>query len=312
MKKILIFVIVSILLLAAGCSDEKKPADFLPLTTAESAAATETTAVTQTEPMTATTAPETTVPTDAPISTQANTEPPDYTMTPTEAYLTEPRPSDELPPEPVDPWSLMGESLLEQGTYTDLSGNTLSYSYALPCLTADTPAARDINAKIDEDIGSLIRENLGYTQEGVDAGLVSVGYYGEVWGNVLSMVIVLQWDWDYTDYAVFCYDTVAERWLDTPALLEKMGIPQDYFLCACKDTFRQRFKELFASVPEDQRAEYGYYTFLDRADGPEYVNLDLQVYPNAAGEVVVVAPIVSLAGADHYFQLIPMHFDNVN
>ena len=41
--------------------------------------------------------------------------------------------------------------------------------------------------------------------------------------------------------------------------------------------------------------------FLARVDGPEYVNLNLKVYPNANGQLVVIAPIVSMAGADYYY-----------
>lgn len=298
MKKIIALLLALLLSGLAACSDGK-PAD--PSTSAaRSTTGADTTAATTTAvTTTAETVP--TTQTEAPASTEAPVTEPS-----TEA-VTEPstEPSTEAPTESaaptVDPWSLMGESSFEQGSYTDENGNSYSYSYALPCLTADTADAKAINAEIDGFFGAMVREQLEGIQSGLSLSLLSVGYYGEVRDSVLSLVVIGHWDWSFDDYRVYCYDAATGSRLDTAAMLKKMGISEQDFLAACRTQFRAYFENMYKAIPADQRESYGYNDALARADSDEFVNMDLMAYPDANGDIVVIAPIVSLAGADYYY-----------
>lgn len=296
-----------ILVLLAGCTLlETLPSSGSPVST--EGPAKETTASVSPSAETVTTtaetaAPETTAAPDTEATTEVTTEAP--TETPTEA-------STEAPAGPVDPWSLMGELLFEQGSYTDQFGYTDSYSFGLPCLNADTPDAIAINEDIDFVFGAGIRDAKKAMQEGNSLSLHSTGYYGEVWEDVLSLVIIAGWEWSFDDYGVFCYDVTAGRRLDTPALLEKMGYSQERFLEACKLKFHAYFEEMYQSIAQDERESYGYYEALERAVSPEFVNLGLMAYPDANGDIVVIAPIVSLAGADFYYHPIHLGLNQAN
>ncbi len=306
MKKMILPALVLSLALLAGCSDDK-PAT--PGTTAKSN--TEATTTAAPAATTKAAAPETTtaVPTTAAPVTEVPTEVP-TAETETQAVTSEAptEPTDER----VDPWSLMGEASFDQGTYTDENGNSYTYSYDIPCLKADTPDAKAINADIDAFFGGMVQEAKQSIEKRLSLSLDSVGFYGEVWNDVLSLVVMGHWDWDFTDYRVYCYDVSTGCWLDTAGVLEKMGISQADFLDTCKTRFRQHFEENFGSIPEDQRENYGYYEALKTVDGPEYVNMDLMVYPNANGDLQVVAPIVSLAGAAYYYHVINLGVNELN
>ena len=300
MKKAIVWMMILLLILAAGCSDgntEGGPLDG-PRPVGETTAATKP-ASTEPETTAGTEAPETTAApvtvvteapteTDAQASTEASTEP--STEAPTETD-----------PEELDPWKLMEEGLFEQGSYKDRDGNDYSFSYSLPRLNADTADARAINAEIDSVFGAQVRAAKEAMQNGHGLAFYSCGYYGEVWGDVLTLVVIGHWDFSFDDYGVYCYDAAAGRRLDTPAVLEKMGVSQESFLETCKERFRQRYTENYSTIPENEREAYGYYEALERSDSPEFVNLNLMAYPNANGDIVVIAPLVSLVGADYYY-----------
>ena len=298
MKKAIVLLLCLLLLWMTGCSGGQTGDIFNRPTkpgteTTHAAAGTLPTSAETTAPA-ATPAPVNTVPTEA--LTQPSTAAP--TEAPTQPVTEAPTAA---PTEPLDPWTLMGESLFEQGSYTDEFGYQYSYSYALPCVNADTAGARDINAAIDSTFGTMIRQAKEGMEQHLTLALSSVGYYGAVWEDVLTLVVMGSWDWSFTDYGVYCYEASTGRVLDTPALLAKMGISQEAFLECCRVRFRAYFEDMYKDIPADQREEYGYSMFLSRVDGPEYVNLELKVYPNENGELVVIAPIVSMAGADYYY-----------
>ena len=311
MKRACLLILCLLLLGLAGCSDNSSSAFGLPTKpgaeTTRASAETQSSTAQTTSPETS--APAATVPasTAAPVTqapTEASTQP--QTEASTQPQTEAPTAA---PTEPIDPWTLMGESLFEQGSYTDEFGYNYTYAYCLPCINADTDGAAEINVEIDAVFGAMIREAKEAMSQQLTLALSSVGYYGEVWEDVLTLVVMGHWDWSFTDYGVYCYEASTGRALDTPELLAKMGISPERFLEACKTQFRAYFEDMYKDIPADQREDYGYSMFLARVDGPEYVNLNLKVYPNANGQLVVIAPIVSMAGADYYYHPITLDLD---
>ena len=305
MKKLTALFLAAILLLCSGCASgmisslPKVPGKTEAPTVAETKAS-ETAALTE-------------APTDAPATSAPATE---TEAVPTETE-TEPVPTEtEAPTEPtepyIDPWSLLGELSFDAGSYTDKYGYDWSYSYDIPCLNAYTADARRINADIDAVFGEQVRESLANIEEGESIGILDIGFHGEVWEDILTIVVVMHTDWSFDDYRVYCYDCSEGRWLDTRALLERLEIDENDFLEGCRELFIDVYKEQYSEIPEDRRTEYGYYDGLARVDDERYVNLDLMVYPDGDGDLVVIAPIVSLAGADFYYQQVWLYLDGGN
>jgi hypothetical protein len=308
MKKLLVLLLAAALLLAAGCADSAPPsipaadpptASTPPSETLSPAtvSAPETTA--PTEPAAAE-APETAVPSEPEAS--ADPEAPADTEAPAETTAA---PSTEAPTPiaPVDPWSLLGEASFDQGNFTDELGYSYSWSYDLPCLLADTPDARAINRDIDEVFGGHVREAMQSMEENCAPALLSVGFLGHVWEDILTIEIIEHTEWDFDNYGVYCYSASTGKWLSTADLVERMGFTEAEFLDACREQFRQFYVDLYAELPVDQRADFGYYKGLDRQVTDEFVNMDLLAFPEG-DDLVVIAPIVSLAGPDYYYHVI--------
>lgn len=253
-----------------------------------------------------TTAATASVSTTAPASESAPAETDAIPMTEREA---EPQTVTDLPTDftSADALAMVENVMSEQGIYTDSLGNIAFYSYALPRLIADTADAQAINAEIDAYFGTRIREEMDGIDKGLSLSLSTVSYSVALRQNVLSLVILGEWDADYDEYRVYCYDCAAGRRLDTAAMLAEMGVSEQRFLDACKTGFRQYFERKYAMIPEEEWESSGYNEALGRVDSEAYVNMDLMAYPEANGNIVVIAPIVSLAGAEYYYY--PMKLD---
>ncbi len=226
----------------------------------------------------------------------------------TEPARTEPAPAPESSqapapsPESADPWSLIGVSYSDQGVYYDEMGSDFTWSYELPKLEADTPGAREINEDIDAHFGQDLRDSLKSMEDRISLGIIHIGFRSEVWDNILTLIVIEDTDWSFTNYGVYCYDCDSGTRLGTRELLQRMGYSEEDFLETCRERFIQCYKDMYSHIPEDSLDQYGYYDGLERVDDPRYVNLELQIYPEANGDLVVIAPIVSLAGADYYYQ----------
>lgn len=296
MKKVLIFMMTALLLLTAGCA--------LPIASAPTAGPSSP----QPTPGTAPALPaETTTaaaPTQAP--TEAVTEATQAPATEAPTVPSADGPTEPTPTEAVDPWSLMGKLSYEAGQYTDDLGNQYDYSYDLPCIQADTAGAQAINADIDRLFGAAVRDAHEAMEEGLSLYMLGIGWRGEVWEDVVTLVISTESDWGDSVYGIYCYEIGTGRWLRTPELLKRMGYSENDFLSRCREQFRQFFIDEYDEIPEDMRASYGYYEALERVTQPQFINMELQAYPDESGKLVVAAPIVSLAGADHYYYLIPL------
>ena len=276
MKKMLIVFLAIALLLSVGCA--KTGPSTEPATTG---AAPADTTVPKTEPATTTAAPETETP----------------------APETEPVQTSEKP-EVIDPWSLLGSGGYEAGAYTDELGNEYSYSYDLPVLLAETEGAKAINEALDGRFGAAVRDEKANMERKLSLGIESIGYHGVVWEDVLTLVVTAHgYNDDWTNYGVYSYEASTGRWLTTPMILEKMGVSEEAFLEDCRAMFQYRFAEKYSELTEEARAQTGYDGMLERQISDEYVNLDLAVYPEE-GELMVVAPILSLAGPDFVYEVL--------
>ena len=97
----------------------------------------------------------------------------------------------------------------------------------------------------------------------------------------------------------------------TRDVLDRLGYSEEEFLDACRRQFRQFFIDENSSIPENLRKQYGYYDALEQVDSELYVSMDLAAFPSETGDLVVAAPIVSLAGAAFYWHLIYLGMGNV-
>ena len=286
MKKHLALLLAAVLLLCSGCAGGVP----IPVLPSQSAAPQSSAALT--EAPTASSAPASSVPTEAPAGSSAPAPTESSAPEPTEAQLPE-------------PWELLEEELFEQGSF-EMDGYSYTYSYDLPRLTADTAGARAINRDLSQTVGAEVREALDNIAVGNGSYLLHCGFHTELWGDLMTLIVTTHNDYGMDGYRVYCYDRRSGVWLDTPALLERMGIPREDFLEACRSAFVAFYEDMYSGIPADQRESYGYSDGLARVPTDRYVNLDLMAYPSPEvnGRLAVIAPIVSLAGADYYYHTV--------
>lgn len=314
MKRTLsLLLILALLACASGCAKETPPAAATAPVTEELTTAPATDAPASTEAPTRETAPadtETPANTEVPPETEAPTESaPPETETPEPAATTQTEPPEEstdfIPerePSHLEVWELIDDDFFEEGTFTDEYGYDYTYSYELPKFTLETPTTKAINADIQATFGANAQEALDWIERRVAPGILGIGFFTSAWENVVALVLVEHTDWGFDDYRVYCYDAENDAWLTTAQLVEKMGYTQEQFLEAAKMVNLRAYEEQYELLDEDMRQQTGYYDFLPKATSERYINMDLMAYPDAYGDLIILAPVPSLAGADYYYQ----------
>lgn len=241
---------------------------------------------------------ESTKPTEAPATVQ--------TSAPTETEEpTEPKP--EEPTTGVE--DLVYEYYNDAGEYEvfydENNSDTFYYAYHLPLLSASTKGARAINQSIMETFGAQIEQEYKAMEDGWFLSYNLVNWYPSFYQDLLVLLIVAESISDFSGYGVYCYNQTTGEWLQGSALLEYLYIEEESFLDATRAAAEECFVSYFGDISEEERELYGYYERLAWTVSDENINLEnLMFYPDEQGELVVIARIGSMAGADWYYQYI--------
>ncbi len=247
-------------------------------------------------------------PTDEPIPT-ATVAPNDPTPAP--KPTKEPASHTPKPAKAVYDDSIIIEAYSEEGSYTDQWDNTYDYSFHLPQIDLDRPGAKSINEEIMAVAGSEIETALDSLKNDMGAGLLDV-YWKSAWnGSVLSLLIECDYDWAFTDYAVFHYDCASDDVLYNHDILQMLGMTEDEFVQRARRTAELEFDGTYSFYLTDYAGQNGFDTSFasTRNWTLDDYNIDsgLMVFP--AEKTMVIIPIGSMAGASYYLhelELAPM------
>ena len=187
----------------------------------------------------------------------------------------------------------------EDFDYTDSVGNTGHYTYRVPQLEADTEGAASINGAIEREYGPFVEEALACKDGGYSISCAYIVWETHQYGDILSLVMSCAWDGAVNQYSVYLYDTDSGTRLNTAELLAEMGVDETAFLDAVRQAAAERFDGNYADCTGnfgDFLAERRAWTLSD-----DNINMDVMVaYPDEDGQLHVVLPIGSIAGADAY------------
>ena len=194
--------------------------------------------------------------------------------------------------------SLIGALYNEAFDYTD-GGSSGHYTYRVPQLEADTEGAASINGAIEREYGPFVEEALACKDGGYSISCAYIVWETHQYGDILSLVMSCAWDGDVNQYSVYLYDTDSGTRLNTAELLAEMGVDETAFLDAVRQAAAERFDGNYADCTGnfgDFLAERRAWTLSD-----DNINMDVMVaYPDEDGQLHVVLPIGSIAGADAY------------
>ena len=190
-------------------------------------------------------------------------------------------------------------------SYDDGAADTFYYSFHLPHISDSTQGAREINRSIDEHFGALIEQEYSIMAEEWFPNYGIVNWYASFYQELLVIVITAESLMEFSDYGVYCYNVTTGEWLQGSALLEYLYIDEQEFLEATREAAQECFISYYGDLPEEDRELYGYDECLAWTISDENINLDnLLFYPDEHGELVVIAPIGSMAGAQWYYHYI--------
>lgn len=241
---------------------------------------------------------ESTVPTDASATEQ--------TSAPTETE----EPTDPTPEEPTTgAEELVNEAYNDAGeyefSYDEDTSDTYYYSFHLPEITGSTEGALAINQSIGETFGALIEEEYKAVEEGWFMNCNIVNWYPSFYRDLLVLVISAESISEFSSFGVYCYNYTTGEWLQGSALLEYLYIEEEGFLEATRTAAEECFISYYGDIPEEDRELYGYNECLAWTVSDDNINLDnLMFYPDEQGDLVVIARIGSMAGADWYYHYV--------
>lgn len=199
--------------------------------------------------------------------------------------------------------SFYEEAWYVEGVCLDENWEDLPYSYYVPLFFNDgSKALASANAEISARFGSVAGQELGRIWDGGVPVYHTVGYRASSLDGLDMLLIWTESDYELPDCAVYCYDREQDRCLDTAALLERLNISQTEFL----ETVREAAEYYFVSEYSNVSGDSSYSERLAWTVSDEAVNLDIPVYINGYGQIVVIARIGSLTDWDwHYAELYP-------
>lgn len=195
---------------------------------------------------------------------------------------------------------IVTESYAEEGSYTDSLDNSWRYSYYVPRLPADTEGARAINDAIDEKFGQPVREALSEMAEGISLSCVTTAWKSYRCGDIVSIVVWAEADWEFTDYGVYLYNIATGEQLSTAALLDMLGVAQEDFLTALRRSAVQAFDA--QGIIGAARSGNAFMQERSWTASAENIAVDVMAYVTEDGTLRAVLPIGTPAGAGWYYQ----------
>ena len=186
------------------------------------------------------------------------------------------------------------------GEYTDQYGTDYSYRYRLPVFLEDTGDLAKINAEILDRVVPIIEEELTAMerQEFLSTETVDWGLF--VTEEIVTLH-VYSLSWEVEQHQTWYYDLRSGKQVDSGELLRRIGVDETAFLETVRGAAEAYYIEAFAAMPEQDRADYGYYTMLDWTVSDEAVNLDLPIFVDRTGNLCVYTRIGSVAGAGEFW-----------
>lgn len=211
-------------------------------------------------------------------------------------------------PQPVLalPQQYTAETLVTAGwkgklTWEDLAGNNCAVSMSIPHIYPFSEDAVKVEAQIFDDIFPFVEENYESYQDKTSAIWISLDWKAYLNQDVLSIVVQLDTDHDWTDYRVYNLDLKTGEQLDDVALAAKLGMDKTAYLekaAACAD---REFVERFG---QDQDSEFYQQ---QREENKSADNLeDARLFLGEKGEPMLMFPLISMVGAHDYPTIVPL------
>lgn len=197
-----------------------------------------------------------------------------------------------------------------EGVYTDSVGNEDTYSYHVPQIFADSPAAAEINAEIAADFGERVETQFHNMEGGHSIWCRKIEWHSYWDGSQLFLLIKADIDGDCDEYGAYGYDFETDSQVTNAMILEQRGISEEAYLENLKEAARSKYEKGISGIPADILETTDYAELLERT--LEWQTLDEPMFVDQYGEIETIALIGAMAGAGRYYHLLTPFVHQIN
>ena len=190
------------------------------------------------------------------------------------------------------------------GFYEDDVGNQKSYSYHVPQINADTPAAKEINAEIAETFGKKVEDHFQYMEGGYSLWSLLTEWQAYWNGTQLFLLVTSDNNGNMMEYGAYGYDFETEDRVTNEMVLEQKGITEEEYLEQLKEAVTAVFEEQYIPIPEGVETNLSHDSLLEDTLG--WLSAEQPIFLNQFGEIETWAAIAVPAGAGRYDHLVTL------
>lgn len=180
------------------------------------------------------------------------------------------------------------------------------YCYIIPAFNSNSANIKNLNAKIYSDLNRNINEAVGYIKDcnamniPFTPGLIKSDYFASEYNNYVSIVAEQYYDYGWSEYFAYSINIVDGREITNKELIQKTGYSENDFLNILGNFMMNEFYNRNHLNTTSKYDNENYYKQQNKVRTKKYCNINLPMYVNSSGYLVVYAPVPSVAGADSY------------
>ena len=181
------------------------------------------------------------------------------------------------------------------GVYTDSVGNEGNYSYHVPQIFADSPAADEINAEIAANFGERVETQFQNMEGGHSIWCRNTEWHSYWDGSQLFLLIKADVDGDCDEYGAYGYDFETDSRVTNVMILEQRGISEEEYLENLREAARSKFVKGISGIPADLLETSDYAELLEKTLA--WQTMEEPMFVDQFGEIETIALIGAMAGA---------------
>ena len=188
------------------------------------------------------------------------------------------------------------------GYYGDDVSNGIVYSYHVPQINADTPAAEEINVEIGEIFGTEVEDAFQKMEGGYSLICAHIGWEAYWSGDRLFLLITADLPNDSVTFGAYGYDFETRERVTNSMILEQKGITEQEYMENLREAVTALFEKDYTPIPEGVKTNLTDDSLLEDTLG--WLSADQPIILNRYGEIETWVSIAKVAGAGKYDYLV--------
>ena len=188
------------------------------------------------------------------------------------------------------------------GFYEDGVGNRVTYSYHVPQINDNTPAAEELNAEIAKNFGERVETQFKNMEGGYSLWSRRTGWEAFWNGSQVFLLITADEESDCTEYGAYGYDFESGNRVTNDMILAQKGLSEEQYLEELREATTALFDALYHPIPEGVETSLSHDSLLGDTLG--WLSAEQPVFLNRFGEIETWVSIATPAGAGRYDHLV--------